>query len=303
MTGAEFHGVDIDLLADYVGGALDGTPEAARVAALIAGDPGWQEAFELLAPEMATVGALLGDLPAEPMPADVIARLDTALGALSPVGTGTTSTGVAEPAENESGGATAVPQIVLDLDERRRKRGNNRWVRMAAPIGIAAGVAGFVGYTLVSQNDSASDSGASSVAAEHAPDTMMASAPPAMTASGIDYTLGTLGQDLSRAATTGGGGEGLTTPQSEPDLSLPPTSTGLERLGTAQALADCLDAIARENAGGPLTVLSIDYARFDGKPALVTRFTARNGGWAWASGVDCGLAGGGADTLGSVPVR
>ena len=27
MTGAEFSGVDIDLLADYIGGALEGTPD------------------------------------------------------------------------------------------------------------------------------------------------------------------------------------------------------------------------------------------------------------------------------------
>ena len=33
MTGAEFSEVDIDLLADYVGGALDGTPDEAVVTA------------------------------------------------------------------------------------------------------------------------------------------------------------------------------------------------------------------------------------------------------------------------------
>ena len=48
MTGAEFGGVDIDLLADYIGGALTGTPEESAVAARIAGDPDWQAAYASL---------------------------------------------------------------------------------------------------------------------------------------------------------------------------------------------------------------------------------------------------------------
>ena len=45
MTGAEFDGVDIDLLADYIGGALAGTPDESAVAALVADDPAWREAY------------------------------------------------------------------------------------------------------------------------------------------------------------------------------------------------------------------------------------------------------------------
>ena len=40
MTAGEFREVDLDLLADYVGGALDGTPDEARVAQLVADGPG-----------------------------------------------------------------------------------------------------------------------------------------------------------------------------------------------------------------------------------------------------------------------
>ena len=74
--------VDIDLLADYIGGALDG-PAAAEVTRLVAEDPRWRETYELLAPGMAEVGAGLRALGAhvEPMPADVAARLDAALAA------------------------------------------------------------------------------------------------------------------------------------------------------------------------------------------------------------------------------
>src|SRR4051812_15347174 len=192
--GAEFHGVDIDLLADYVGGALDGTPEAERVAALIATDEGWQEAYELLAPEMATVGALLGDLPVEPMPADVAARIDAALALQADTITehAAPASDTAAAVESGRGGGGAGPGIVLDLDRQRRKRGNNRWIRFAAPIGIAAGVAGFAGYGLFATGDSASDSGSSQVAAENAAGAMAASAPATLLASGINYTLGTL---------------------------------------------------------------------------------------------------------------
>ncbi|BCY15633.1 hypothetical protein [Actinoplanes sp. L3-i22] len=303
MTGAEFHGVDIDLLADYVGGALDGTPESERVAALIAAEPAWQDAYELLAPEMATVGALLGDLPVEPMPADVVARLDAVL-AREPLPV----PAEAVPVDAVVSPADAVPQAVLDLAERRRKRGNNRWVRIAAPIGIAAGVVGLFGYGLLSQSqDSADDAASSSKAAAGDAGGMVAAAPAETMASGNDYTLGTLGQLVNR--TTGESLAGSSQPRSQLP-SEPQSETNfagddvrLARLRAPDALLDCLDAIAQENGGGLLSVLSVDYARFTGKPALVVRFTAANGEWAWASGVDCGLPGGDADTLGSVPVR
>jgi hypothetical protein len=308
VTGAEFHGVDIDLLADYVGGALDGTPEADRVAALIAGDPAWREAFEVLAPEMATVGALLGDLPAEPMPDDVVARLGAALSAFPAGGAvadavpresaGPTHSGVdavpARSAEPAPGNADAVSRTVVDLDERRRKRGNRGWGRLVAPIGIAAAVAGLAGYGLFASTDAAQEDKASTAAAG-APEPMVAASMPAPTTSGVDYTLGTLALGVMNTDAVG-------TPKSQAELS-GPESTGLERLAAPGALADCLAEIARENAGGRMTVSSIDYARFEGEPALVVRFAASNGEWAWASGADCGLPGGGADTLGSVPVR
>ncbi|GIF08842.1 cupin domain-containing protein [Actinoplanes siamensis] len=326
MTGAEFHGVDIDLLADYAGGALDGTPEAERVAALIAAEPAWREAFELLEPGMAAVGALLGELPVEPMPVDVVARIDAALagaGVVPQVGltraagttpdgdraAGTTPAGEqagATPGGDgahavppigglDRGGSDAVPQTVIDLDQRRRKRGNHRWVRVAAPIGIAAGVAGFFGYGLLGQNEGASDTAGSRAAAGEA----TAPAAPRQTLnSGTDYTLGTLAQSLRRAT-----GEPMAPPEGASTMAGPAGAAALDRLRDQQALLDCLAAIARENGGGPLTADTVDYARFGGEPALVVRFTAANGGWSWASGPDCGLPGGDADTLGSVPVR
>ncbi|WIM96547.1 hypothetical protein ACTOB_008756 [Actinoplanes oblitus] len=343
MTGAEFDGVDIDLLADYVGGAMDGTPEAERVAALIAAEPAWQEAFALLAPEMAAVGALLGDLPPEPMPAELAAALDAAFAApaepvlprdaglaapeqpatprdatpatpkepttpldgrlaaperpATPLDGRLTAPGepLSPPAPEEP--APGVPKTVVDLDERRRKRGSHRWLRIAAPIGIAAGAVAFLGYGL-SRPDPASDAGSS--AAAPARGEVMVDAAPALTlTSGLDYTLGTLGQSRKEAPAASLKAD---SPKysGETDSSAEQSLAGLR---DPAALLDCLNAIAQENGGGPITVESADYARFEGQPALVVRFTAANGPWAWASGPDCGSAGGGADTLGKVPVR
>jgi len=61
--------------------------------------------------------------------------------------------------------------------------------------------------------------------------------------------------------------------------------------------------IGGENGAGSITASSVDFAKFDGKPAIVVRFTAPNGAWAWASGPSCGTLSGHADTLAKVPVR
>ncbi|GAA0450992.1 hypothetical protein Ade02nite_75870 [Paractinoplanes deccanensis] len=279
MTGAEFSGVDIDLLADYIGGALEGTPDESVVATLIADDPRWRAAYETLGGRMAMVGAELGRLPAEPMPDDLAARLDEAFSAprLTLV-----------PGDPEAPAAAA------------RKRAGRR-MRWATPIAIAAGVVAFVGFGLdyLAGRDSAQENQATSAAgsAEQAP-----AAPPPTLSSGTDYTRATL----------------TTAPVQPLDAASMPDSTfsaeknsdratgalpGLSRLAPLAALQACLDAIQRENAGGPLSVESVDYARFEGAPAVVVRFTAANGLWAWASGAECGTPAGGADTLAKLPVR
>ena len=66
----------------------------------------------------------------------------------------------------------------------------------------------------------------------------------------------------------------------------------LARLEDPAALQVCLDAIGLAHGSAPVTVTGVDYARFEGRPALVVVFTDRTGGrWAWASGPDCGVAG------------
>lgn len=82
MTSGEFSEVDLDLLADYVGGALHGDPDESMIARLVAEDPGWRRAHGELVAALARVDADLHAFAAVdpgPMPADVAARLTTAL--------------------------------------------------------------------------------------------------------------------------------------------------------------------------------------------------------------------------------
>jgi hypothetical protein len=306
VTGAGFDGVDLDLLADYVGGALIGTPDDERVAGLIADDPVWREAYQRLAPGMATVGAMLRDLPAEPMPGDLAGRLDALFA--TPAPTPLPAQVTAADAVGES--ADPVPAKVLDLADAKRARAAGgrprRALRWAAPISIAAGVVAFAGFGLSQLGGGASDSGASQSAADaEAPMVAMAPQVGDVLQTGTDYDVAALGQPLAASGSRVYSGA----PQFESEEARPEVSdqaagkSALSRLSAPDALAACLDAIAAENGGGPLTVEWVDYARFTGAPALIVRFSAANGGWGWAVGADCGAPGSDADTLQRVPVR
>jgi hypothetical protein len=296
----EFSGVDFDLLADYVGGALDGTPEHGRVAALVADDPAWRAAHHELMQGMATVGAELGALGGtpEPMPADLAARLDEAF------------TTAARSDADELGAPSrprleAVPGGASESRRARvRKNGlaKRRWV---APLAVAAGLIAFVGFGLdylSGLHRSSSDKAASSsagraesapmMATDRAPGSagLMAALPPAVDirSSGTDY------HDITLGGPAGASKKALVpAPNAATGSSVDP----LARLRPPDALLGCLDEIALQNGAGTITVQSVDYARFDGSPALVVRFTAANGTWAWASRADCGTPAAGASTL------
>ncbi|MDI6099094.1 hypothetical protein QLQ12_10850 [Actinoplanes sp. NEAU-A12] len=304
MTGAEFDGVDLDLLADYVGGALTGTPDEERVAALLAEDPAWQAAHEVLEPGMIAVGAALGDLEPEPMPGDLAARLDALFRApadsapVTPVPSLTLAPAADTPAALEP--TPAVPATVVDLGKARRLR---RW---AAPIAVAAAVVAFAGFgvsRLGTTSDTLTDSAAAPAAGKNAAAApMVAVAPPpgAVARTGADYTEGTLPQAAAGEAAT---------PRmfgsSEPSAVTGADTGGdrLDVLGGTDALAACLQAIAEENSGGAIAVDFVDYARFEGAPALIVRFSAANGTWVWAVGPECGTPGTGADPVKRLPVR
>ena len=306
MTGADFTGVDIDLLADYLGGALDGTPEAARVAALIIDDPAWRDAHALLSVGMADVGDALhswGAVP-EPMPADVVARLDAALG---------------EPAEAAPAPGrhlSAVPETDVDRQTARRPRSWRRTLRWGSPVAAAAAVLGLMGVGLsylnigdsTSSSDSAATSAGSGLAAQAAPEAAGVPGIAKITSTGIDYGPDTIAgetsepfraPDASKAAPRSSRQGAAPSSGGVSDQSL---TDPLARLRPQGALQSCLDAIAAENGGGQITVQTVDYARYSGNPALIVHFTAGNGAWAWASGPGCGLSGMGPNTLYSVKV-
>lgn len=292
MTGTEFEwgefeGVDVDLLADYVGGALDGTPDAERVAGLVATDETWRAAFEALEPGMIAVGAVLRELEPEPMPDDLAARLDT----MFRVAGGATEQA---PASGESGPVVAVPAKVVDLDKARRRR---RWV---APVTVAAAAVAFAGFGVNAMLTSpkTADTAAGSVAAENAPMSDQSTVGGDVLRSGTDYTSSTLAQATATELRSAGSAE---VPQvtSANELS----ADSLDRLNTPDAVDACVQEIARINGGGLISVEFVDYARFNGRPALIVRFVAADGTWVWAVGPSCGTPGAGADELERVPVR
>jgi hypothetical protein len=315
VTGAEFRGVDIDLLADYIGGVLVGTPDESVVATLIADDLAWRSAYESLGGGMATVGAELGRFAAEPMPDDVAARLEAAFAtAPSPLSL------VRDP-EPDGDGAPDVP--LEDAPKRERGAGARpkRSLRWVTPIAIAAGMVAFVGFGLdylagregsrsddtlsstaaggYAESQSRSDSGSAALSGPQADTesvTPKLEAPPSpqIIASGTDYTKATLADAVVKPMAQSGA----------PDRPTAAASGPLHRLSTAAGLQDCLDMIAAANGGGHLEAQSVDFARYEGEPAIVVRFTATDGKtWAMASGPSCGTPSGGADTLAKVPVR
>jgi hypothetical protein len=274
---------DLDRLADYTAGLLD-PAEAAEVDRLIATDGGWARAHSALAAARPLLDRALGDLPAEPLPADVAARIERAL---EREGTGTRSN-------------------VIDLGKARR------WRRAAlATTAVAASVAACVGgVTLLSRqqtisgstNTSAGD--AKAVAPREAQG--FAAGPPTR-ASGTDYTHDTLGRPA--AALSGRAPDAAGAPEPS-DVPAPASAGGQAAAGTGPGvpaelsrlldpaqLRTCLDAIAEAEGGH---AVAVDYARYRGTPALIVTLA---GGRvrAVAARPSCGLPGSGAGIIDTAP--
>jgi hypothetical protein len=141
-------------------------------------------------------------------------------------------------------------------------------------------------------------------AAPGAPRALLAPAGAGTVTSGTNYAPGTLSDRAGDAAATRNGkaasataqpGSGAATPGPEQDRTM--ANTGLRRLVDRTALGTCLNAIAAEHGRGSLAVDLVDYASFEGAPALVITFADQPGDrWAWVVGPECGVPGSGADT-------
>jgi hypothetical protein len=267
VSPIDSHG--LDRLADHVAGLLD-PAEDARVAHLVDTDPAWAQAYaDLVAAQPMLDRALAGLGRAAPMPVDVADRLDTALA------------------------AQARTAAVVDLEARRRRR---RFATAAAAV--AAAVVLVFGGSMVRSalgggvGTSALNSRGAGTAVDSQP---QAAAPPAASGlppvlhSGTDYTPGNLrSADARRAAAPGAAKAAGTANESD---------SRTNRLDDPAALSACLSAIVARYGGRPTLV---DYARYQGQPAVVVVLATGSTRRVVAAGTSCGLPGAGPAELYSV---
>jgi hypothetical protein len=294
--------VDFDLLAEHLEGGLAGTPEGARVAELVATDPEWARAAAELSAALAAVAADLRTLPPPGLPEDVAARLDAVLRdepALTPASVPPRLH--ERPADGRPGSVPAAGRGPA----RQRRRRLAMW---GAGVAVAAGVLAFAAVGLGSLVSSPGgvtgfsadqDDGGGDDAPEQATDGALSAPQPLITASGTDYSPSTLGS--ARAPTM------LEENPDGEETDVPPAApreTGsLARLGAEPALTACLEAVAAEVEPPPGTIDVVEFASFQGEPALVIWLTSSGGEpWAWVAGTDCGTAGAGADIRFGTPV-
>jgi hypothetical protein len=269
-----------DRLADYLAEALD-PADAAQVAQLISTDPRWADAYEELTRADALVRSqlsALADVP-EPLPADVLARLDTALA--TTIRADADADVITLPAQRGGGRARAG----------RVGEGRRRGSRVRRFAGVVVGAAAaVVGVTFaVNITTQLTDTTVSSPAMDRgeavAPVTPgFAAVNPVVVASGTDYTfesLTTLGRgSLSTAAPA---------PGNDDQGPLPPavvSSPGpYANVGTNVGLASCLGLVLGAYPG---TATLVDYARFEGTPALVILIRQATGRVAVVAGPNCG---------------
>jgi hypothetical protein len=298
VTEAEFEDVDLDRLADFAGGAYEGTPDAAAVARVVATDPAWTRAHAELVAADALVRADLAVLAGEPepMPADIMIRLGAAL--------------AAEPLPPT---ARERPHVsVLSGGRTARARSRPRW---HAVVGVAAavlviGVGAATVMTQLSQSPSGLTAGTKSrstagdTSAKGAPGTQPpfgargdAARSPAINASGVDYTAASLAILGARPATAAGpdstGVEPPSVPAaSQPSLALTDVPGPLRPLTEPAIRNACLQAIVTEYGG---TATLLDYARYQGSPALIVLIDGAYGvagrKWAVVVGPTCGAGG------------
>ncbi|GIJ08718.1 hypothetical protein ACFFMR_27500 [Micromonospora andamanensis] len=369
MSTGEFSEVDHDLLADYLGGALDGTAEHAEITRLVAQDPAWAHAHARLASAVDNVRAELAGWgePTLELPPEITDRISAALAAavplavptveVAPVSAATEDPEVArsatrgpvaadDPAADEegadvgsesTGGKTAlVPTQPLGGPRRpggplrpgqdrtassRPGPRRRRWARVAGPVALAAAAVVGLGALQLSQShqggeratDTALSDRAASPAVPHAypqdsagqagtttaPERASAAAstpyrvvgPPQR--SDTDYTPEALTRVTPSVRQFSSSGDPEVGTQNQERL---PAPGDLNRLGDQTALSACLAEISAEHSVGPLVFDVIDYARFQGLPALVLQFTDAAGtSWAWVSGPECGVPGSGSD--------
>jgi hypothetical protein len=317
---------ELDRLADYLADALD-PPDAAEVRRLVGEDPRWSTAHEALTAADAAVRELLAGpiYVAGPMPADIAARLDSALrdvartsatdvpaprvSSVAGVGSITSSATGPSPTEPSQNASSPAASSLAAARAKRRRFVTGIAAAAAAVVAIVGGLAATTNLFDRAQQStagagSAQDSAGSPNRADAAaPSAAAAPTEPIFLASGSDYSMTTLGQ-LSSPHQAFGASAGVSAqdtakhgigPVPQPVREGAPAP--LARLLDRTALSACLDAIRAINPG---SVVAVDYARFAGSPALVVLVEQGNTSTAVAVGPDCGRSG--ADQKGAAQV-
>lgn len=262
--------VDLDLLADYVGGALEGTPDEQRVARLIAADPTWAQAHADLVAADAGIRRWLAAAPtAGPMPAEVGARIEAALlGAdAGPVAPGQRTDASRRPSRSHP----------IDRSDQSRPGGaRRRW--LAAVTAVAAVVFGIaaLGQFLPTMRGQVGSTNADSAGGEAAPQIGLNGVDDADRLAPTNYTPLTLPiSGAIRDFTSGKGAIAEDTakpsvptpvPGSSRASVVPPSLGGLTDGATLSACFDALRA-ATDPLGSSLHLY--DLGLFEGRPAAI----------------------------------
>lgn len=287
--------VDFERLADFLCGALDGTPEEETVRRLVTTEPAWTAALHQLNTATAAVShdlMVLAAAPADPIPADVLARLDTALAEAGPAEPGP---GGYAPAEAGLRGPAlpAAPLVTVGQQsgrhaprgrgQRLRQAWNHSWRVRAMTATAAVALAGLalvltvpriVSETSTTTATKAGGDLALSGTPERATDEPPIT--PTLLTSGSNYSRTTVTTVIAAAqnpAAAGAGPESLRAARSPQDqansTAISPqgnSPTALARLTNRTALDGCLAAVTKGH-GGQVSV--VDFARFDDQPALI----------------------------------
>jgi hypothetical protein len=281
--------VDLDLLADYVEGVLD-PDEQARVISFVQHDPEWASAHDALVAALPSVATALASVTPEPMPTSVLAATLESFAAERAANALETEPDRSATGAHKRDDTRPVGGRPPTAGTKRARRRELRGAVLAA-FALVLVVSLGLGYLAHNNTQSAKSPATDGKAA--APQFAGGAASggkPLIVASGRDYTQPTLpyayGAQNPPAATP---------PVRTPDSIVPGpeiTSASLDRLRMPDALDACLAGVTATVGGTPMLV---DYARFQGVPALIV--TIADPRTVLAVGADCGLPGHGIDEL------
>lgn len=250
--------LDLDALADTLAGEGD-----AAASAHLATCPSCASRLRELEAAEQRVVAVLSTLPPPTVPADLADRLAAALAAEAPLDPTVSTTGAS---------VTALPAA---RDTRRRT-----WLPAAAAAVLLASGAG-IGWSMLSGgtgSDDADTAGRELLASESGTDyadpTSLAASLPAVLAgdaSATTFTDSRSSEAAGAAGTTSEDAAGSTSADAATTAEAPEAATlsapdPLDRLRTTDGLAACLAGL--QDDGAAVEPLALDYASYDGAPAL-----------------------------------